>query len=338
MRDLTQNGPMKERTLGTQGLRCSAIGLGCVGMSDVYGPADRDECFAALHRAVDLGITLFDTADLYGFGANERLLGEGIRGHRDGLVIATKVGNQRDPATGAFIGVDGSPAYVHSACEASLQRLGLDVIDLLYLHRVDPKVPVEESVGAMAALVHAGKVRYIGLSEASVQSIRRAHAVHPLSVVQSEYSLWTRDPEREVLPLLRELGIGFVAYSPLGRGLLTGTIRSSDDLSPRDYRRIFPRYQGANLGHNALLVDAVAALARQRGVTTAQLCLAWVLAQGEDVVPIPGTKRRTYVEENAAAAEFSLDAAERDAIARALPPEAVQGERFSAPAMERVNH
>jgi aryl-alcohol dehydrogenase-like predicted oxidoreductase len=332
-----QNGAMQERTLGTQGLRCSAIGLGCVGMSDVYGPADPGECIAALHRAVDLGITLFDTADLYGFGGNERLLGQGIRDRRDGLVIATKVGNQRDPATGAFIGVDGSPAYVRSACEASLQRLGLDVIDLLYLHRVDPKVPVEESVGAMAALVDAGKVRYIALSEASVQSIRRAHAVHPLSAVQSEYSLWTRDPEREVLPVLRELGIGFVAYSPLGRGLLTGTIRNSDDLSPRDYRLTFPRYQGANLDHNAHLVDAVAALARKRGVTTSQLCLAWLLAQGEDIVPIPGTKRRKYVEENAAAADLALDAAERDAIARALPPEAVHGERFPAPAMARVN-
>jgi len=332
-----QNGAMKERTLGTQGLRCSAIGLGCVGMSDVYGPAEPDECLAALHRAIELGITHFDTADLYGFGGNERLLGQGIRGRREGLIVATKVGNQRDPTTGAFIGVDGSPAYVRRACEASLERLGLDVVDLLYLHRVDPKVPVEESVGAMAELVRAGKVRYIGLSEASVQSIRRAHAVHPLSVVQSEFSLWTRDPELEVLPVLRELGIGFVAYSPLGRGLLTGTIRSSDDLPPRDYRRTFPRYQGANLDHNAVLVDAVTAIARKRGVTTSQLCLAWLLAQGDDVVPIPGTKRRKYVEENAAAGDLALDAAERGAIERAIPPEAVQGARFPAPAMERVN-
>jgi aryl-alcohol dehydrogenase-like predicted oxidoreductase len=328
---------MKQRTLGTQGLRCSAIGLGCVGMSDVYGPAEPDECIAALHRAVELGITLFDTADLYGFGGNERLLGQGIRGRRDGLVVATKVGNQRDPTTGAFIGVDGSPAYVRRACEASLQRLSVDVIDLLYLHRVDPKVAVEESVGAMAELVRAGKVRYIGLSEASVQSIRRAHAVHPLSVVQSEYSLWTRDPEREVLPLLRELGIGFIAYSPLGRGLLTGTIRSAGDLAPRDYRLTFPRYQGANLAHNAGLVDALTELALRRGATPAQLCLAWLLAQGEDIVPIPGTKRRKYVEENAAAAAIELDAAERDAIASTLPPDAVQGARFPAPAMERVN-
>jgi aryl-alcohol dehydrogenase-like predicted oxidoreductase len=251
-------------------------------------------------------------------------------------VIATKFGIRRGP-DGTFIGVDGSPAYVRSACDGSLERLGVDTIDLLYLHRVDPRVPVEETVGAMSELVSAGKVRYLGLSEAGAQSIRRAHAVHPISVLQSEYSWWSREPESEVMPLLRELGIGFVPYSPLGRGLLAGAIHSTEDLAPRDYRRTFPRYQADNLAHNAKLLEPLARIAAERGATLAQLALAWVLAAGDDVVPIPGTKRRKYLEENVAAADIELRADERDAIAAALPIAAVQGARFAPSAMERVN-
>jgi aryl-alcohol dehydrogenase-like predicted oxidoreductase len=327
---------MKLRTLGRQGLRTSAIGLGCMGMSHVYGPADEAESIATVQRALDLGITLLDTADVYGFNANERLLAKAIGDRRQRVVLATKIGVKRKP-DGTFVGVDGSPDYIRSACAGSLQRLGMDCIDLLYLHRVDPQVPIEDTVGAMSELVRAGQVRYLGLSEASPASIRRAHAVHPISVLQAEYSLWSRDPERETLPLLRELGIGFVAYSPLGRGLLTGTIAAAQDLAPRDYRRSFPRYQGDNLAHNARLLAPLAAQAAARGVTLAQLCLAWVLARGEDVVPIPGTKRRTYLEENVAAASLALDAATRDALALAFPVDAVRGTRYPESALERVN-
>jgi aryl-alcohol dehydrogenase-like predicted oxidoreductase len=327
---------MQQRTLGRQGLRSSAIGLGCMTMSDVYGPADEHESIATLQRALDLGVTMLDTADVYGFNDNERLIAKAIAGRRDEVVVATKCGIIRRRDGGQF-GIDGSPAYVRSACEGSLRRLGVGTIDVLYLHRIDPKVPVEDSVGAMSDLVRAGKVRYLGLSEAGPQSIRRAHAVHPISVLQSEYSLWTREPEREVLPLLRELGIGFVAFSPLGRGLLAGSVASAEDLAPDDFRRTIPRYQGDNLARNAALLGPLAEHAAARGLTPAQVCLAWVLSGGDDIVPIPGTKRRRYLEENVAAAAVELSAEEREAFARLLPADAVHGARYAEKAMERVN-
>lgn len=327
---------MEQRALGRQGLRTSAIGLGCMGMSHVYGPADEAESLATLARALELGVTLFDTADVYGFNANERLLGRALRDARSRVAIATKVGVRRGP-DGTFIGVDGSPDYVRAACDGCLERLGVETVDLLYLHRVDPKVPVEESVGAMSELVRAGKVRYLGLSEAGPDTIRRAHAVHPLTAVQSEYSLWSREPEADVLPVLRELGIGFVPYSPLGRGMLTGTITGPDDLPARDYRRTFPRYQPENLAHNARLLAPFRALAAERGVTPAQLALAWVLAVGDDVVPIPGTKRRRYLEENVAAADLVLTADDRARIGAMFPAEDVLGARYPETALERVN-
>src|SRR5690606_9585969 len=280
---------MDTRYLGTNGLVASSIGLGCMGMSDFYGAANDRQSIEVIHRALDLGVALLDTADMYGVGRNEELVGRAIRDRRDAVVLATKFGNVRAP-DGSFLGIDGRPEYVKQACDASLKRLGVDVIDLYYQHRVDPKTPIEDTVGAMADHVREGKVRHLGLSEAGPESIRRAHAVHPIAALQTEYSLWSRDPEDELLPLCAELGIGFVAYSPLGRGFLTGSIRSIDDLAPDDWRRQNPRFQGENFQRNLALVDAVHDLAKDKGCTGAQLALAWVLARDEGIVPIPGTR------------------------------------------------
>jgi len=320
---------LEQRRLGSQGLEVSCIGLGCMGMSDYYGSAgDRDEreSIATIHRAAELGITLLDTADMYGPYTNEELVGRAIAGRRDEYLVATKFGFERHDDGSHTL--NGRPDYVRRACDASLRRLGIDTIDLYYEHRVDPNVPIEETVGAMGELVGAGKVRYLGLSEPGIATVRRAHGVHPISAVQSEYSLFARDVEAEVLPGLRELGIGFVAYSPLGRGLLTGTVRSTADLPEGDVRRErFPRFQADNLEANARLVDELRDIATSRGVTTAQLALAWVLHQGKDVVPIPGTKHRERLEENAAAAEISLTEDELRRLGAAVPREAVRGER-----------
>ncbi|HZT53936.1 MAG TPA: aldo/keto reductase [Gaiellaceae bacterium] len=317
---------METRALGTQGLEVSALGLGCMGMSEFYGPADEAEAMATIHRALELGVTFLDTADMYGLGANEELVGRAIRGRRDEVVLATKFGNVRH-ADGSRE-VRGDPAYVRQACDASLRRLGVEHVDLYYQHRVDRRVPIEETVGAMAELVAAGKVRYLGLSEASPETIRRAHAVHPISALQSEYSLWTRDPELGPLPVCRELGIGFVAYSPLGRGFLTGRIRSPEDLLEDDFRRHNPRFQGANLRRNLDLLRAVEEIAGARGCTPAQVALAWVLGRGPDVVPIPGTKRRRYLEENVRALELRLGDDELARLEEAFPPGAAAGERY----------
>jgi aryl-alcohol dehydrogenase-like predicted oxidoreductase len=325
---------METRRLGSQGLEVSALGLGCMGMSEFYGTADEGEAIATIHRALELGVTFLDTADMYGWGANERLVGKAIADRRDQVVLATKFGNVRGPA-GEFLGISGKPDYVRSACEASLERLGVDTIDLYYQHRVDLETPIEETVGAMAELVEEGKVRYLGLSEAAPETIRRAHAVHPISALQSEYSLWTRDPEAEVLPTVRELGIGFVAYSPLGRGFLSGRIRSVDDLDEKDFRRRGPRFQEENLRRNLELVAEVEALAAEKGVTPSQLALAWVLSRGDDIVPIPGTKRRTYLEENAAAVEIELTPEEIERLERAFPVGVTAGDRY--PDMSTVN-
>jgi aryl-alcohol dehydrogenase-like predicted oxidoreductase len=292
--------------LGTQGLAVSRLGLGCMGMSEFYGEADDAESVATIHRALELGVTFLDTADMYGVGRNEELVGRAIADRRDQVVLATKFGNVRDPENAGFRGIDGSPEYVRSACDASLKRLGVDHIDLYYQHRVDPKTPIEKTVGAMAELVQAGKVRYLGLSEAAPETIRRAHATHPISALQTEYSIWAREPEVEILATVRELGIGFVPYSPLGRGFLTGTIRTLDDLAQDDFRRHQPRLQGENLESNIAIVEVVDRIAAQHGATAAQVALAWVLAQGDDVVPIPGTKRRTYLEDNAGAVDVTL--------------------------------
>jgi aryl-alcohol dehydrogenase-like predicted oxidoreductase len=302
--------------LGGQGLVVSHQGLGCMGMSEFYGPRDDQESTATIRRALDLGITLLDTADIYGPFINEELVGQAIAGRRDEVVLATKFGIVRDPANPSARGVDGRPEYVRRSCEASLRRLGTDHIDLYYQHRVDPDTPIEETVGAMAELVSAGKVRYLGLSEAGPQTIRRAHAVHPISALQTEYSIWARQPEAEVLPAVRELGIGFVAYSPLGRGFLTGAVDMAE-LPPGDFRRGQPRLVGENLDVNQVIVDRIRQLAAARGVTPAQLALAWVAQQGQDIVPIPGTKRRRYLEENAAAAGLVLTDAELRALAEA---------------------
>jgi aryl-alcohol dehydrogenase-like predicted oxidoreductase len=292
--------------LGSQGLTVSRLGLGCMGMSEFYGETDDTESIATIHRALELGVTFLDTADMYGIGRNEELVGRAIADRRDQVVLATKFGNVRDAADPSVRGIDGSPEYVVKACDDSLRRLGVDHIDLYYQHRVDPDTPIEETVGAMAGLVQAGKVRYLGLSEASPATIRRAHAVHPISALQTEYSIWERQPEAEILPLLRELGIGFVPYSPLGRGFLTGKIRTLDDLSDDDFRRHQPRLQGENLEQNVAIVEIVDRLAAEKGATAAQIALAWVLAQGDDVVPIPGTKRRTYLEDNAGSVDVTL--------------------------------
>jgi aryl-alcohol dehydrogenase-like predicted oxidoreductase len=326
---------MKQRKLGNQGLVVSELGLGCMGMSEFYGIADESEAIATIHRALELGVTLLDTADMYGVGHNEELVGKAIKGHRDRVIIATKFGNVRG-SDGSFQGVNGKPEYVRSCCDASLKRLGVDTIDLYYQHRVDPNTPIEETVGAMAKLVQAGKVRYLGLSEAASATIRRAMAVHPISALQTEYSLWSREPESEILPTCRELGIGFVPYSPLGRGFLTGKIKSRDTLSEGDYRAgLYPRLQGDNLQQNLELVEQIEQMAAAKGIKAGQLALAWVLAQGEDIVPIPGTKRRTYLEENIAAAAVTLTPAELDQIAKALPLGIAAGDRY--PDMSSVN-
>ncbi len=327
---------MEKRTLGTQGLEVWPIGLGCMGMSEFYGPADEAESIATIHRALDLGVTLLDTADMYGPFANERLVGKAIKGRRDGVVVATKFGNERR-ADGTWVGINGRPEYVRSACDASLGRLGVEVIDLYYQHRVDPTVPIEETVGAMAGLVKEGKVRYLGLSEAAPATIRRAHAVHPISALQTEYSLWTRDPEDEILATVRELGIGFVAYSPLGRGFLSGRFKAPTDFPAGDYRPNSPRFQGENFTRNRRLIGEIERVAGDVGATPAQLALAWVLAQGSDVVPIPGTKRRTYLEENVGALAVRLTA---DALARldqALPRGVTAGARYPEAAMRAVD-
>jgi aryl-alcohol dehydrogenase-like predicted oxidoreductase len=318
---------MRTRTLG-QDLVVSAQGLGCMGMSEFYGPGDEAESIATIELALDLGVTLLDTADMYGPFTNEQLVGRAIAGRRDEVVLATKFGNQR-ATDGTRLGVNGRPEYVRSACDASLQRLGVDHIDLYYQHRVDPDTPIEETVGAMAELVAAGKVRHLGLSEAAPDTIRRAHAVHPITAVQTEWSLWTRDPETNgVLATVRELGIGFVAYSPLGRGFLSGAITSPADLPDDDFRRHNPRFQGANFTRNLRLVDQVREIAADKGVEPSQLALAWVLAQGDDVVPIPGTKRRSYLRLNVAADDIALSDDELRRIDQVLPPGAAAGDRY----------
>ena len=319
---------MKTRMLGHNGLVVSELGLGCMGMSEFYGRTDEAEAIATIHRALELGVTLLDTADAYGPFTNELLVGRAIEGWRDQVVLATKFGNVRGPG-GERLGIRGDPNYVRQACDASLERLGVDYIDLYYQHRVDRNTPIEETVGAMAELVAAGKVRHLGLSEASPATIRRAHAVHPISALQTEYSLWSRDPEDDVLPTVRELGISFVAYSPLGRGFLSGQIRAPGDLAEDDFRRGNPRFQDENFARNLELVERVRAIADDKGVTASQLALAWVLSRGDDIVPIPGTKRRSYLEENVAAVEVELTPAEIDDIESVFPKGAIAGERYA---------
>ncbi len=325
---------MQYRKLGS--LEVSALGLGCMGMSDFYVGGSEAESIETIHHALELGVTFLDTADMYGRGANEELVGRALKGKRDGVVLATKFGIVR-ASDGAITGFDGRPEYVRQACDASLKRLGVDTIDLYYQHRVDPNTPIEETVGAVAELVRAGKVRHVGLSEASAETIRRAHKVHPITALQSEYSLWTREPEGEILATVRELGIGFVAYSPLGRGFLTGQIKSPEDLEATDYRRSSPRFQGENFQKNLDLVVAITEMAAEKHCTPAQLALAWVLAQGNDVVPIPGTKRRAYLEENVAATEIVLGSDEVARLDASLAPEKVAGPRYNEKAMRWVD-
>jgi aryl-alcohol dehydrogenase-like predicted oxidoreductase len=317
---------MESIDLGNQGLVVSRQGLGCMGMSDFYGPRDDDESIATIHRALELGVTFFDTSDMYGPHTNEILVGKALRGRREDAVIATKFGIVRDPDEPTRRGVNGRPEYVRQACEGSLSRLGVDHIDLYYQHRVDPDTPIEETVGAMAELVEQGKVRFLGLSEAAPATIRRAHAVHPISALQTEYSVWSRDPEKEILPTLRELGIGFVPYSPLGRGFLTGTLRSVEDLDEADFRRYQPRFQGDNLAANVAIVEVVDELAQAKGCTPGQIALAFVHAAGRDVAPIPGTKRRTYLEENVAALDVELTEEDLAVLDRIAP---AQGARYA---------
>ncbi len=327
---------MQQRHLGRSGLTVSAEGLGCMGMSDFYGTRDDAESIATLHRALDLGITFWDTADMYGMGDNEKLIGEALKGRRDQVTLATKFAiiRSEDPAVR---GISGKPEYVRQACDASLQRLGVDTIDLYYQHRVDPQTPIEDTVGAMAGLVEQGKVRYLGLSEASPATLRRASAVHPISALQTEYSLWSRDPEDEILPTCRALGIGFVAYSPLGRGFLTGQITKFEDLDADDYRRSSPRFQGDNFARNLDLVARIRQIAQEKNVKPAQLALAWTLAQGDDIVPIPGTKRRTYLEENAGALAVTLTPGDLARISDAAPRNSAAGSRYPEAAMASVN-
>lgn len=328
---------MRQRKLGRGGPLVSALGLGCMGMSDFYGGRDDQESTATLHRALDLGITFFDTADMYGPFTNEELVARALKGHRGEIILATKFGIVRDPKDPATSGISGKPDYVRRACEASLRRLDVEVIDIYYQHRVDPETPIEETVGAMAELVRQGKVRYLGLSEAGPETIRRAHAVHPITALQSEYSLWSRDPEEGCLALCRELGIGFVPYSPLGRGFLTGQIKRFEDLARDDYRRQSPRFQGANFQSNLELVRRVGELAREKRCTAAQLALAWVLAQGEDIVPIPGTKHRKYLWENLGALDVCLTSEDLARLDEVAPHGAAAGLRYPEAAMQMVN-
>ena len=325
---------MQTRTLGNQGLTVSALGLGCMGMSEFYGSRDDTQSIETIHRALDLGVNFLDTADMYGPFTNEKLVGRAVKGRRDSVVVATKFGNQRNE-DGSWLGINGRPDYVRAACDASLSRLGVDHIDLYYQHRVDNKVPIEETVGAMADLVHAGKVRYLGMSEAAPATIRRAAKVHPISALQTEYSLWSRDPEDEILPTVRELGIGFVAYSPLGRGFLSGRIKSIDDLEPGDYRRNSPRFKGENFGKNLDLVRRIETLAKEKHVTPSQLALAWLLARGTDIVPIPGSRSRGHLEENVEAAQIELSPRDLQQIDEVAPKGVAVGERY--PDMSMVN-
>ena len=328
---------MKTRQLGRSGLTVSALGLGCMGMSDFYSGQDDAESTRTLHRALDLGVTFFDTADMYGPFKNEELLGRALKGRRDAVVLATKFGIERDPNDPTRRGINGRPEYVKTACEASLKRLGTDHIDLYYQHRVDPNTPIEETVGAMSRLVEEGKVRFLGLSEAAPATVRRAVAVHPIAALQTEYSLWSRDPEDEILPAMRELGVGFVPYSPLGRGFLTGQIQKFEDLAEDDYRRFTPRFQGENFQKNLDLVARINDLAQQKRCTAGQLALAWVLAQGDDVVPIPGTKRVSYLEENLGALEVNLSKDELAQLDEIAPKGKAAGSRYPAAMMASVN-